>query len=775
MKQPGNMIYHARSVRRFLAPIILLSLCGVLILQESASAGIFAPTEEELDAAIEQSPQSVPDLRLLPHVKRDGKSYVRMGDTYLQVKEHNGIESGFSGPRWTNGIVYYFFDAGVLASNRQRWRDATAVWSSVASLTFVELGTQTGNFIYVQNDDGNYSDHLGMAGGRQVIGIFNWNVLHVIVHEIGHALGLIHEQNRQDRDSYVAIIWDNIPTDPETRFQFEIVPTATMYGAYDFDSVMHYGQCAFTTCGICNPSCRTIMVNSPYAQWQDLIGQRDHLSQLDATGMAQRYAGTPSPTPTAPPCGTALAQGFDTVTAPTLPAGWAETNNGGDSTRWVTSTAAPYSAPNDAFIPDQSGISDKYLDTPSITISSASAQVSFRNNFNTEYDPPPNEVFWDGGVLEVSSPNINGGFFTDITNPAVGGSFVSGGYTGVISNLASNPLANRLAWSGNSGGYINTVVNLGPNVNGQAIKLRFRIGTDEATSAPGWRIDNVTVTGGPCGTPTPPPSSTTALGNISTRLRVETGTNLLIGGFIVTGTQAKRVILRAMGPSLPFGGALSDPVLELRNSSGGLVAWNDDWRFRPDGSSQQAEIAATGIPPVNNLESALVATLSANNSAYTAIVSGYNNATGIGVVEAYDLDRMVDSRLGNISTRGFVSTGDNVLIAGTIITGTNSARVLFRAIGPSLANLGIPDALSDPTIELRDANGNLIAFNDDWRTRPDGSSQQAEIVATGIPPANFLESALVATLPANNAAYTAIVRGYQNLTGVALVEAYQLP
>lgn len=262
----------------------------------------------------------------------------------------------------------------------------------------------------------------------------------------------------------------------------------------------------------------------------------------------------------------------------------------------------------------------------------------------------------------------------------------------------------------------------------------------------------------------PTTNTSTLLGNISTRLRVETGDNALIGGFIVTGTQPKRVIVRALGPSLPVGDALPDPVLELRNSSGALILANDDWR-----TAQQAEIIATGIPPTHNLESAIVATLPANSSAYTAIVRGYLNGTGIGVVEAYDLDQTVDSKLANISTRGFVSTGDNVMIGGTIILGSNSANVLIRAIGPSLINAGVSNALSDPTLELRDGNGALIAFNDDWR-----SSQQGEIIATGIPPTHNLESAILATLPANNAAYTAIVRGYLNGVGVALVEAYQL-
>jgi N-acetylneuraminic acid mutarotase len=253
------------------------------------------------------------------------------------------------------------------------------------------------------------------------------------------------------------------------------------------------------------------------------------------------------------------------------------------------------------------------------------------------------------------------------------------------------------------------------------------------------------------------------LGNISTRLRVETGDNVLIGGFIITGTQPKKIIVRASGPSLSsfFPGALADPVLELRNSSGGLIGSNDNWR-----SDQEVDIIATGIPPSNDLESAIVATLPANNSAYTAIVRGVNNGTGIGVVEAYDLDRTVDSKLGNISTRGFVQTGDNVLIAGTIVLGEASQQVLIRAIGPSLNLAG---EMADPTLELRDGNGGLIRSNDNWR-----SDQEAEITATGIPPSDDLESAIVQTLPANGASYTAIVRGVDGTTGIAVVEVYAL-
>lgn len=255
---------------------------------------------------------------------------------------------------------------------------------------------------------------------------------------------------------------------------------------------------------------------------------------------------------------------------------------------------------------------------------------------------------------------------------------------------------------------------------------------------------------------------TPTLANISTRLRVETGDNVLIGGFIVTGTQSKNVIVRAIGPSLPLAGALGNPTLELRDGQGGLIRSNDDWET----GGQQAGIIATGLAPTNPLESAILITLPANNAGYTAIVRGALNQTGIGVVEVYDLNRTADSKLANISTRGLVQTGDNVLIAGTIVTGGPSQRVLVRALGPSLP---VPGPLADPTLELRDAQGALIASNDDWVT-----GQQADVLATGIPPSNSLDSAIVTTLPAGGASYTAIVRGLNGTTGVALVEVYAL-
>ncbi|HEY2711375.1 MAG TPA: choice-of-anchor tandem repeat GloVer-containing protein [Chthoniobacterales bacterium] len=248
------------------------------------------------------------------------------------------------------------------------------------------------------------------------------------------------------------------------------------------------------------------------------------------------------------------------------------------------------------------------------------------------------------------------------------------------------------------------------------------------------------------------------LGNISTRLSVGTGDNVLIGGFIVTGTQAKKVIVRGIGPSLPLSGALADPFLELHDSTGATIASNDNWK---DSTNKQAIIDST-IAPSNDKEPAVLATL--DPGAYTAVVRGVNNTTGIALVEAYDLAAGVDAKLANISTRGLVQTGDNVMIGGLIIFNDSARDVIVRAIGPSL---GLDGALANPFLELHNSDGDLIASNDDWR-----SDQEAEIIATTIPPTNDKESAIVATL--DPGAYTAIVHGVNNTTGVALVEVYDL-
>jgi plastocyanin len=254
------------------------------------------------------------------------------------------------------------------------------------------------------------------------------------------------------------------------------------------------------------------------------------------------------------------------------------------------------------------------------------------------------------------------------------------------------------------------------------------------------------------------------LGNISTRAFVQTGDNVMIGGFIITGSGQKRVIVRAIGPSLAQHGItnpLLDPTLELHDHTGAIIATNDNWMNAPN----RQEIINSGLAPSNNLESAIFTSLNPGN--YTAIVRGVNNGTGIGLVEGYDLDPTAGSKLGNISTRALVQTGNNVMIGGFIITGSGQKRVIVRAIGPSLAQHGITNPLADPTLELHDGNGAVIAFNDNWR-----DSQQAEIQATGLAPNDDRESAIVRTLAPGN--YTAIVRGKNSTIGVALVEVYGL-
>jgi hypothetical protein len=255
--------------------------------------------------------------------------------------------------------------------------------------------------------------------------------------------------------------------------------------------------------------------------------------------------------------------------------------------------------------------------------------------------------------------------------------------------------------------------------------------------------------------------------NISTRLHVDTGENVAIGGFVITGNAPKTVAIRGIGPSLASAGfagtALADPVLQLRDADNSLIASNDNWRDNP---TWAAELEAAGLAPASDFESAIIATLSPG--AYTAIVQGNNQATGMGLVEIYDLDPGADSHLANISTRGLVQTGDGVVIGGFIIGGTNNAtNVLVRALGPSLTAVGIANALADPTLQLRDSNGVLLQSNDNWK-----DTQQTAIEATGIAPQNDLESAILANLLPGS--YTAIAAGKDGTMGIGLIEVYDL-
>jgi hypothetical protein len=272
-----------------------------------------------------------------------------------------------------------------------------------------------------------------------------------------------------------------------------------------------------------------------------------------------------------------------------------------------------------------------------------------------------------------------------------------------------------------------------------------------------------------------------SLGNISTRAFVQTGENVMIGGFIVQGTGPKRVIIRAIGPELTQYGiadALGNPRLELHNGTGALIASNDDWQTTIIGgiitSNQVSDIQNSGRAPTAASESAIIADLQPGN--YTAIVRGINNTTGVALVEVYDLSPGASSSLGNISTRSFVQTGEHVMIGGFIVQGTGPKRVIIRAIGPELTQYGITNALPNPTLELHNGTGALIASNDDWQTTILGgiitSSQVSDIQNSGRAPTAASESAIVADLQPGN--YTAIVRGVSNTTGVALVEVYDL-
>jgi hypothetical protein len=244
----------------------------------------------------------------------------------------------------------------------------------------------------------------------------------------------------------------------------------------------------------------------------------------------------------------------------------------------------------------------------------------------------------------------------------------------------------------------------------------------------------------------------------------------MIAGFIITGNANKPVVLRGMGPSLtassniPANLVLADPVLELRGANGALIMRNDNWK-----DDQRPLIEGTPFQPTDDRESVIVATLPPGN--YTAILTGKNQTSGIGLVEVYDTNQAVDSTLANISTRGFVMIQDNVMIGGFMLGGNNNpTRIAVRGLGPSLAQFfGANNVLADPTLELHDANGALLISNDNWQDDPVSAAQ---LTTNGLAPQNLKESGIFTTLPPG--AFTAILAGQSPGTGIGLVEIYNL-
>jgi hypothetical protein len=410
------------------------------------------------------------------------------------------------------------------------------------------------------------------------------------------------------------------------------------------------------------------------------------------------------------------------------------------------------------------------------------------------------EVFGNGyldisghqGGMTIGSIEGSGNVLLGANRLTVGTNNISTSFSGVVSGSGSLAKVGRGVLTLQANHCIADTAGL-ILVSGSTIKLDFTGPPDVIASL---KVNGVLqppgIYGGPLsgaphillefrgsGTVSVGPVST--LGNISTRAFVQTGDDVMIGGFMVQGTEPKRVIIRAIGPELAHHGVpnvLADPTLELHDGTGALIASNDNWVTTIIGgiitANQARDILASGHAPGDPRESAIIADLPAGN--YTAIVRGVNNTTGVALVEVYDLSPETHSILGNISTRSFVQTGDDVMIGGFIVAGNEPKKVILRAIGPDLTHYGVPNALADPTLELHDRTGALIASNDNWQSTIIGgiitSDQRSDIRNSGYAPGDGRESAIIAELPPGN--YTAIVRGVNNTTGVALVEVDDL-
>ena len=311
---------------------------------------------------------------------------------------------------------------------------------------------------------------------------------------------------------------------------------------------------------------------------------------------------------------------------------------------------------------------------------------------------------------------------------------------------------------------------------------------DTASTTPAVMLTQPVPT--PTATPTPTPTPTvvptqprpsTGLANISTRAQIESGQNATIAGFIITGDAAKTVIIRGIGPSLTahgVSGALSNPALTLHDASATVIGANDDWETTVIGGSvsedQVTRILSSQVAPTHPNESAIIATL--QPGAYTAILRGVNDVNGVGLVEIYDLSSGDVATLANISTRSVVTAQSDALIGGFIIGGIDEKKVAIRAIGPSLADSGVSNALADPTLALHNSGGEEIARNDNWQMTQTGGvvieNQVPEVQTIGLAPSRVTESVIIATLKPG--AYTAVVRGANGTTGAALVEIYDL-
>ena len=377
-------------------------------------------------------------------------------------------------------------------------------------------------------------------------------------------------------------------------------------------------------------------------------------------------------------------------------------------------------------------------------------------------------VFLGANDLTVGTNNIDTAFSGFISNNGHRGSLAKVG-SGVLTLQSNNCIADTVGLILVSGSIINLDFTGSPDVIASLVVN----GVEQPTGiygGPTSGAPHVLPEFWGSGTVQVRPST---LGNISTRAFVQTGANVMIGGFIIEGTQPKRVIVRAIGPELTrFGvpNALANPTLALHDSTGALIASNDNWQHTIIGGiitgDQVVEIQTSGHAPTEPSESAIVAILEPGN--YTAIVRGVNSTVGVALVEVYDLDTTTTSILGNISTRSFVQTGADVMIGGFIIEGTGPKRVIVRAIGPELTQHGVPNPLADPILDLHNNTGVLIGSNDNWMDAPNVH----ETINSGHAPTDPRESAIIATLPPGN--YTAIVRGVSNTTGIALVEVYDL-